>query len=547
MSRTFRYWTFMLALAVGMGGGCGSTELSRACRSEMPEMPAPPPPLRDPPSPAQVSLPPPPETAEATGGKPYPINLPTALKLGNVRNLDIELASRQLQTAGAQWQGARVLWLPNLLFGGDYYHHDGEIQNTEGSMENLSRQGLMVGGAPQAIFAFADAIFSPLAARQTVRARQADVRTAVNNTLLAVAEAYFNVQQARGELAGAVDALRRAEDLLRRLDKLAPEIVPLLEVHRARSDAARLRQARLRSEYNWRAASAELLRVLYLDPTVVVEPLEPPHLQVSLFPLDKPVDDLIPVALTNRPELASQQALVQASLRLLQQEKARPFIPSLLLRGWSTPVTGTLAMGYFGGGLNGNMGNFNFREDYDIQLLWTLQNLGFGNRALIRQRAAENQAAYVEQLRVQVRVAQEVVQAYALAQTAAQRVKEAETELREAEATVTQNLVGVSQPRRVGNLVQLIVRPQEVVAAINALNQAYTDYYGAIADSNRAQFQLYRALGQPAQTLLTDPRCGAPVPPSAAPPDAKPESLPTPRKVVPSNPGSGVVEPSQTR
>jgi outer membrane protein TolC len=116
------------------------------------------------------------------------------------------------------------------------------------------------------------------------------------------------------------DALRRAEDLLNRLDKLAPEIVPLLEVHRARADAARLQQAMLRSEYNWRAASAELLRVLYLDPIVVVEPLEPSHLQVSLFPLDKPVDDLIPIALTNRPELASQQALVQASLRLLQQE-----------------------------------------------------------------------------------------------------------------------------------------------------------------------------------------------------------------------------------
>jgi hypothetical protein len=70
-----------------------------------------------------------------------------------------------------------------------------------------------------------------------------------------------------------------------------------------------------------------IIRVLFLDPTVVVEPLEPPHLQVSLLPLDKPVDDLIAVALTNRPELASQQALVQVSLRLLQQEKARPLIP----------------------------------------------------------------------------------------------------------------------------------------------------------------------------------------------------------------------------
>jgi len=343
------------------------------------------------------------------------------------------------------------------------------------------------------------------------------------------------VQQARGELAGAADALRRAEDLLRRLDKLAPDIVPVLEVHRARADAARLRQAMARSEYHWRAASAELIRVLYLDPTVTVEPLEPPHLQVTLFALDKPVDDFIPIALTNRPELASQRALVQASLRLLQQEKARPFIPSLLLRGWSTPVTGTLAAGYFGGGINGSVGNFSFREDYDIQLIWTLKNFGFGNRALIRTRAAENQAAFVDQLRVQVRVAEEVVQAYALAQTSAKRVRETEVQLKEAQISVEQNLLGLSQPKRAGNLVQLIVRPQEVVAAVNALNQAFTDYYEAIADYNRGQFELYRALGQPAQELLKDPRCGAPAPPVGTPGDSKLDTLPEPRKIAPAN------------
>ncbi len=457
------------------------------------------------------------------------------MKLGNARGLDIELASRRLQAAGAQLQAAKVLWLPNLLFGGDYNRHDGQIQDIEGHIIGTSRQSMMIGAAPWAVFTFAEAFFSPLAVRQTVRARQADVQTAANDTLLAVTQAYFNVQQARGELAGANDALGRAEDLLRRLDKLAPEIVPSLEVHRARSDVARLEQAQLRSENNWRAASAELLRVLFLDPTVVVEPLEPPHLQVSLLPLDKPVDDLIPIALTNRPELASQQALVQASLRLLRLEKMRPLIPSLLLRGWSTPVTGTLAAGYFGGGVNGNMGNFNFREDYDVQLLWTLQNFGFGNRALIRQRTAENKVALTEQLRTQARVAAEVVQAHALAQTAAKRVKKAEVQLKEAQVTVEQNLLGVSEPRRAGNLVQLIVRPQEVVAAINALNQAYTDYYSAIADSNRAQFQLYRALGQPAQALLTDLPCGTPPPsvsPPAAPSDSKSETLPAPRKVL---------------
>lgn len=463
------------------------------------------------PSPRPVAMTPPQEPALSSaasfptaGGKPYPINLPTAMKLGNARGLDIELASRRLQAAGAELQRANVLWLPNLIFGTDYYRHDGQIQDIAGNVFGTSKQGFMIGGAPYAVFAFADAIFSPLAVRQTINARKAEVQAAANDTLLAVTQAYFNVQQARGELAGALDANRFADDLLRRLDKLAPHLVPALELHRSKVLAARLRQARLQGERNWRGASAELLRVLYLDPTLVVEPLEPPHLRVSLLPLDRPVDELIPVALTNRPELAAQQALVKASLQLMRQEKMRPLIPSLLLRGFSTPVTGTLGAAYFGGGINNDLSNFSVRQDWDLQVLWTLQNFGFGNRALVKQRTAENKAALVELFRVQDRVAAEVVQAYAGAQTAEGRIHEAETELREAQQLARQDLEALGQTRQgaAGGPVLLLVRPQEVVASIQMLQQAYVDYYAAIADYNRAQFQLYRALGQPAQFVV---------------------------------------------
>ena len=41
----------------------------------------------------------------------------------------------------------------------------------------------------------------------------------------------------------------------------------------------------------------------------------------------------------------------------------------------------------------------------------------------------------------------------------------------------------------------------EAWRAVQALSQAYTDFYSAVADYNRAQFRLYRALGHPAQVL----------------------------------------------
>jgi hypothetical protein len=40
------------------------------------------------------------------------------------------------------------------------------------------------------------------------------------------------------------------------------------------------------------------------------------------------------------------------------------------------------------------------------------------------------------------------------------------------------------------------------VAAVQALDQAYRDYFGAISEANQAQFRLYRALGHPARCVL---------------------------------------------
>jgi outer membrane protein TolC len=414
-----------------------------------------------------------------------------------VRPIDVAVASERIRLAAAQLDQARVLWLPTVYLGVDYFHHDGQIQDVGGTVFGTSKGSFLLGAGPSAVFALSDAIFAPLAARQELRARQAALQTARNDSLLAVAEAYFNVQQARGDLAAADNITRRSEDLVRRTEALAPGLVPELEVFRARTQAARSRQAIETARERGRVASADLLRILRLEPSSVVEPLEPPHLRITLVPLDQPVDELIRVGLTNRPELATQQALVQATLERLRQEKLRPLVPSVLLRGASTPVTGTLSGGYFGGGLNDNLGNFGARSDLDLQVLWEFQNLGFGNRARVEQRRADKELAVLELFRTQDRIAAEVAQGYAQAQSAAARVGDAEAEVRDAIESADKNLQGLGQTRAAGNVLILVVRPQEVVAAIQALGQAYNDYYGAVADFDRAQFRLYHALGHP--------------------------------------------------
>jgi hypothetical protein len=110
-------------------------------------------------------------------------------------------------------------------------------------------------------------------------------------------------------------------------------------------------------------------------------------------------------------------------------------------------------------------------------------------------------------------VAAEVAQAYAQAHQAARRADLAEAGLRAAAASAEKNLAALSATREKGGVVQTLVRPLEAVAAVQALAQAYSDYYGAVADYDRAQFRLYRALGQSAGSLAGAlPACTSPGP-----------------------------------
>jgi outer membrane protein TolC len=155
------------------------------------------------------------------------------------------------------------------------------------------------------------------------------------------------------------------------------------------------------------------------------------------------------------------------------------------------------------------------RNTIDVQLLWEFQNLGFGNLARIDERRSEQRQAVLDLLRTRDQVAADVLQAYAQVCSAAERLRDAEVELKDAMESVQGNFQGLEQTRRAGTIRILVIRPQEALQSVQALAQAYVDYYGAVADFNRAQFRLYRALGQPAQLLACQQASPAPCPPGS--------------------------------
>ncbi|NBO92775.1 MAG: TolC family protein [Planctomycetia bacterium] len=447
--------------------------------------------------------------------KPLPINLPSALALAGSAPLDIAIAAQRVEAAAADLDRANALWLPTIFLGADYFRHDGQLQDIAGRVFTTSRSAMMAGAGPSAVFALSDAIYTPLAARKELAARRADSQAARNDITLLVAQTYFDVQRARGEVAGSLETVRRASVLLSRAEKIAPGLVPELEVARVRNELSRRKLAVESAYESWQIRSADLTRVLRLEPSTLVVPVEPPQMSVTLTEPTTSLDNLVVLALTKRPELRSHQASVQAAITRLQQERLRPLVPSVLLRGNATNPSGTLSSGYFGGGVNSNVGAFAMRNSVNVQVVWELQNLGLGNRALVRRRTAEQEEAHLRLFRLQDQIAAEVVQAHARLERARVRRSLAEDSLRDAQTTLDKSLDGLTQTKRTGEMLILVVRPQEVVAALSALDQGYRDYYTAVTDANRAEFELYRALGHPAQEML----------PNAKPPADKPQPL----------------------
>jgi len=432
----------------------------------------------------------------------FPINLGTALRLSDARPLIVAAAQARAWVAEAELTRANVLWVPTLNMAFDYVRHDGGGPDfNKGVMTspsvNFFYGGLGLGG----FLALADAVYEPLVARQVLNAQHWNIQSAKNDALLQTADAYFMVHQYRGIYAGGIYVIDRARDVVGRLTALSRDLVSAYEVDRARNLLADLEQQVVSARQQWRVQSARLTRMLRLDPRAVVEPMEHDHLQITLIDPALRLDDLMPIALTNRPEIASGRALIEAAEVGVRREQARPFIPIVVLTGFQSPGGMLINGGFFGLGFNSSLNQWTGRDDVSIQLMWQLEHLGIGNLARIKAQRGRESRSVIDLRRTQDMVAEEVNRAHANLQSAAARVVQADRALRTGIITLNGVVEGLEQTSRFGDVLVPFSRPQEAVYALQLLMRAFGEYYTTVADYNRAQFELFHALGYPAREV----------------------------------------------
>ena len=444
------------------------------------------------------------------------IDLGTALQLAGVKNPEILLARERITEASAIKQYAAAQALPSLNAGGNYNVHRGPLQQANGNLLKVDRDALYVGLGATAVGAgtvnipglsytlnVGTAWFDYLRSKQLVVRSVAAARTVENDTLLRVCLAYTDLLRADARLAIAGQNRTEAAELVR----LTEAYAKAGQGRRADADRAivelRKRDSELTgAEADTLTASARLGRLLSLDSTVRLRPLDGWAVPAPIVPEPVPVAELVAIALMQRPELEERRAEIRESLYALSIAKLLPFSPNVIL-GFCT--------GQFGGGsdLVASAGGARFsgldnRVDFDAVVYFTFQNLGVGNIAIAKGAASRARQANLRQQETFNRVRAEVVEADARSRARFLQIDAGSKAVEASRQAFDQDLARIRAREGL---------PIETIDSLRLLARSRYEYLDAILDYNRAQFQLYVAMGQPPAAALARP-----VPPTLAKP-----------------------------
>jgi outer membrane protein TolC len=280
------------------------------------------------------------------------------------------------------------------------------------------------------------------------------------------------------------------------------------DADRAATELARREGDVLAAEGSVLTSSAELCRVLNLDPTIRLHPTDAYVVPLPIVPDPQPLAELIALGLLRRPELAERRAAIREAFLALEGSKVLPFSPTVLI-GFSA--------GGFGGGSNlvsPVFGSMSGRTDTDVIAYWTLQNLGVGNASRIKGAKAQLGASKFQEIAVLNQVRAEVAIAYA-------RTHARFAQIGTTEAAVLASQRGFREDYDLTTEQTNRVLPIELLNNFRLLNQARREYLDAIVGYNNAQFELYVALGQPPADALARP-----VPVGGLAPSGLPGTLP---------------------
>jgi outer membrane protein TolC len=461
--------------------------------------------------------------------KSQPITLGASLALAGVENPIIAIAQQAVQVSLAEQLQARTLLLPNVNVGANYHYHDGPVQASFGGIRKVTSDLVSYGLGTNTVAAesmkipglfiftpLADAVYEPLIARQVVANRRFASTATRNEVLLEVSLSYLALLRAEGRVAVIHQSEADFGEVVRLTKNFATSGQGRKgDADRAEADLLALQYQEQQAQEDVAVASAELARLLNLDPSTRLLTGEVPIQVVQFIDPKEPLPKLLQIAARNRPELLAAAANIRASDVRVTQEKTRPLFPTLWM-GFSaddfgggavastsgnvfnphgSPSPGGAASVETGGQTVPKFGRITGRTDVDVMAIWTLQNLGVGNLAHVKQRRAQRNQAVAQRVRMLNQVAFEVTEAYNLSAAHLRSIELQRSRVKEAMEGFQRDLDRIR-----GGL----GFPIEVLNNAKRLSTARQALLEEIIGFDRSQFQLFVALGQPPTMVVEE-------------------------------------------
>jgi OMF family outer membrane factor len=429
---------------------------------------------------AAVSVPlPPVDLRLIEEGKRMPIDLGSAVRLAVADNLEIREARARIDEATGEKNRALGGLVPKATVSFAAGETDGLIQGSFGDLEEHTFGTINPAGRITFAVDPGAALFDALARYRGLDATVQRADAVTQDILLAVAIAYFDLEQAQARVAIAEQAVAESTEFVRVSDdreRLGSGLQ--VDVRRAEAQLAADQGLLTLRQKEFRDASVRLALVTQLDPALTLFPLEtavaPRH-----FIAAAELRTLIDRAAAERPELKEVANRAQAA----EDQRDAAWWKAL------GPKVGGFVEESAIGTSFGNLGN---RQIYGGVIGWEFALTTAGD---IQAAQARREQAVIQVARARDVVTAEVVRAHEGFRAAAEQIDIARRGVEAAEAALV-----LSQSRYAGGVGLAL----DVLEAERALTTACTGLVAAIQAYNGAQAQLLRATGElSAEVLIT--------------------------------------------
>ena len=189
------------------------------------------------------------------------------------------------------------------------------------------------------------------------------------------------------------------------------------------------------------------------------------------------MDSLVEQALRTRPELKQSQALLSAARAAKNGAVYGPLIPSVGAQAFG---------GGLGGGPDSGPSNFGAEADYLVGLIWRIGPGGLFDAGRVNAGKARLAAAQLGEAKLKDTITSQVVVSLTRVQSLWAQIALAERNL----ATATETLRLTRERKQYGVGIVL-----EDIQAQQDLTQARSEYFTALAEYNKAQYALNKAVG----------------------------------------------------